>query len=384
MFWERHPSSINYPPDDDYYFRYLANKRPKHDLGDIFNPALNVQEKGAASVVLPSVVALVSDSGNVEVSEGSGTVIESNNARTIVLTTANLIRRPTDGAFVENHLIDDLKVIVYYRGGGYAGEVVAFDYHYNLAAISFQPQVPLPTAKIAVVDDSLDVPPSLPSFELRPHANLYKLRPGAEVVAVGRFFYKPFGSMVVPGAYWLDRCRYDSKELLKASCTIIKCGEGGPLVNLFGEVIGITYCDRGSTPFMPISIVLKWWEHFKTYRKYRRPLLGMEAGNFYSADIDVIERVNQLFPSVCSGVFVEMVKQGSSADLAGLCVNDVIIECVGKRVKSFLEFFEMIWENVGNHVNLVVVRQHKVEPLHLTMFVNEATVDQFNRWPNRI
>lgn len=63
-------------------------------------------------------------------------------------------------------------VIVYDHGGeSYNGKVVAFDYHYNLAAISFQSKVPLPTAKIADVDDSYDVPPSNPSFELRPHSN---------------------------------------------------------------------------------------------------------------------------------------------------------------------------------------------------------------------
>ncbi|KAK1362812.1 hypothetical protein POM88_038373 [Heracleum sosnowskyi] len=108
----------------------------------------------------------------------------------------------------------------------------------------------------------------------------------------------------------------------------------------------------------------------------------MEAGNFYTASMDVIERVIEIFPSLRNGVLVEEVTQGSSADLAGLCVDDVIIECAGKKVKSFLQFFKMIWENVGDNVNLAVVRQDSVEPIHLRMFVGEAALDQFNRWPN--
>ena len=39
------------------------------------------------------------------------------------------------------------------------------------------------------------------------------------------------------------------------------------LVNLSGEIIGITfYYDNGfTTPFMPINIASKSWEHYKRY-----------------------------------------------------------------------------------------------------------------------
>lgn len=47
-----------------------------------------------------------------ETVEGSGTIIESSGGRHIVLTSANIIRRPTKKEFVDNHLIDDLKVNV--------------------------------------------------------------------------------------------------------------------------------------------------------------------------------------------------------------------------------------------------------------------------------
>lgn len=44
--------------------------------------------------------------------EGSGTIVESSDGRNIVLTSANIIRRPTKKEFVDNYLIDDLKVNV--------------------------------------------------------------------------------------------------------------------------------------------------------------------------------------------------------------------------------------------------------------------------------
>lgn len=132
---------------------------------------------------------------------------------------------------------------------------------------------------------------------------------------------------------------------------------------------------------MPINIAKKWWEHFKQNGSYRRPLLGIEATNLYVADIDVIERVIQKFPDVNKGVIVEKVIPGSAADLAGLRVSDVIIKCGGETVHGFLEYFEMLWDKVGCRVELVVVRESNVKPIHLNMLVVEATPAEFNRWP---
>ncbi|KAK1362944.1 hypothetical protein POM88_038505 [Heracleum sosnowskyi] len=170
------------------------------------------------------------------------------------------------------------------------------------------------------------------------------------------------------------KAKAQQKALLEA---LLVCGDGGPLVNHSGEVIGIIYDNLGSTPFMPIHIAFKWWEHFKTFGKHCRPSLGIEATNFYTA------RVNELFPNVCNGVLVEKVVEGSSADLAGLCVEDVIFECGGKNVRSFLEFFDIIWDKVGDTVNLVVVRQGNVQPVHLTMLVEDTGPSGINRWPNQ-
>ncbi|KAK1362814.1 Protease Do-like 14-like protein [Heracleum sosnowskyi] len=252
MLWARNPSSISNSPDDE----------------EAWSNILDIEEKRVTLEVSPSVVALVSYAGDEKVTEGSGTIIESNNDITIVLTSANLVRRSSGGKFMKNDMINDLKIIVDYRDGqSYTGEIFAFDYHFNLAAISFRSQVPLPTAKIGEVDDSLDVLPSPLSSELIPHS--YKLSPEAKVFAVGRmgrFSRKPFAPIVASGAYWVGRCGYDCKELFKASCKIRECGEGGPLVNHLGEVIGITYYDFSSTPCMPISISHKWWQDFKTHR----------------------------------------------------------------------------------------------------------------------
>ncbi|KAH0770904.1 hypothetical protein KY290_014885 [Solanum tuberosum] len=119
----------------------------------------------------------------------------------------------------------------------------------------------------------------------------------------------------------IDHCDDDleCKELLKATCNIMRCGIGGPLINRYGEVIGICFYDPGSIAFLPINIASIWWEHYKKYRQSRRPSLGME------------------FPDVLKGVIVEEVIPGSSAEYARIKPNDVIIQFGGKSIQSFLE-----------------------------------------------
>ncbi|XP_062026354.1 putative protease Do-like 14 [Rosa rugosa] len=76
--------------------------------------------------------------------------------------------------------------------------------------------------------------------------------------------------MAAPGIFSIDACMYsigacnfDCKELMRADCNISKCGVGGPLINMYGQVIGINFYDLFYTPFLPIDIVRKCLKHFE-------------------------------------------------------------------------------------------------------------------------
>ncbi|KEH28095.1 PDZ domain protein [Medicago truncatula] len=365
------------------------SKRPKFNSKDD-NVFLDLQTKKAALKVSSSVVALLSyTTGDQELNQCSGVIVENdaNNAH-IVLTSANLLRRPREKGLLDDTLADSLKVIVYlYDGGSYVGEVCAYDFHFNIAWIRFQSDISLPTAILRQVDDYINVNPAQDnSFPLHPHSSHFNLVPGLPIVAVGRYFAKPFDLMAAPGQFILDRCDLDCKELFMGSCKTTSCGEGGALVNLSGEVIGITfYYDYGfTTPFMPINIARKSWEHYKRYGGLRRPSLGVVATNLYTADVSLIEKVIQKVPSICNGVLVEKVIQGSCADSAGLQLEDVIVECGGKTVLSFLEFLEMVWDKkVGDVLQLSIVRASQYDPIHVNMVVDEVAVEYFYHWPRK-
>lgn len=345
------------------------------------NKYLDTDTKRAALAASLSVVALMSYTGEKELKKCSGTIIEADNDVGIVLTSANLIRRPTDEEFVQNALADDLKVVVVPGDGqAYEGEICAFDFHYNLVAIRFKANSPLRSAKLRLVDDSVNINPQHglgeeTAFQLKRHSSLFKLFPGQAVIGIGRYFAEPYELMAAPGEFSLGCCDYDCKELFQALCRMTSCGDGGPLINQSGEVIGIAFYDIFQTPFLPINLVCKWWEHYKRHGELRRSFVAMQATNLYAADLELVDRIIRKFPSIYKGVIVEQVIPGSS-----LCVDDVIIECAGRAVHSFLELCEMMWDNVGDAVDLVVARADHDTLLKLKMTVTEATPDKLNRW----
>ncbi|PNX61694.1 serine protease htrA-like protein, partial [Trifolium pratense] len=64
----------------------------------------------------------------------------------------------------------------------------------------------LATATLRQVDDYINVNPAEEkSFHLRPPSSHFNLVPGHAIVAVGRYFAKPFDLMAAPGEFMLVR-----------------------------------------------------------------------------------------------------------------------------------------------------------------------------------
>ncbi|PIA38847.1 hypothetical protein AQUCO_02700208v1 [Aquilegia coerulea] len=221
------------------------------------------------------------------------------------------------------------------------GKVFAYDFHYNIAAIKIESDEPLPIASLKLLDDSISLDPT-----------------------IGRYFENSNFLMAAPGKFSLESCDFDCKELSRVTCEITKCGIGGPLINRHGQVIGVNFYDELGTPFLPINIASKCLEHFKKYGRFCRPWLGMLVTNLFSAKI--------------YGVIVEEVIQGSPADCAGICQDDVIIQCGGKFVQSVLDFFGVISDKVREYVEVVVLRKKSGAYLNLTIVVDEIDADKFN------
>ncbi|KAH7861355.1 hypothetical protein Vadar_025099 [Vaccinium darrowii] len=235
----------------------------------------------------------------------------------------------------------------------------------------------LSTASLEGLDDSFSL---RSNEELGVDSDVIRICPGDMVVALERFFEKPNDLMAAPGRLSLDSCNLDCKELFRANCKISMCGIGGPLINLYGEVIGITFYDELCTPFLPTSIVSKCLENFKK-DSFCRPWLGLGMTNLYAASLLECEKVRLRFPDISNGVFIEEVVEGSPAEHAGLCSNNIIIQFGGNPVKSFLELCVRMLEKTGVTVEIVLVRDTCQQPLHIAMKVDETSLENLYGWP---
>ncbi|MCI26674.1 protease Do-like 14-like, partial [Trifolium medium] len=85
-----------------HFITNLSGKLPKfHKKGD--NGHLDIHTKKAVLKVSSSIVALLSYTGEQELTQCSGVIIENDgNNGHIVLTSANLIRRPTKEYVMED------------------------------------------------------------------------------------------------------------------------------------------------------------------------------------------------------------------------------------------------------------------------------------------
>ncbi|MBR3305212.1 MAG: trypsin-like peptidase domain-containing protein [Christensenellaceae bacterium] len=139
---------------------------------------------------------------------------------------------------------------------------------------------------------------------------------------------------------------------------------GGPVFNSKGEVIGIvtlkslisSYDDYGTAIdseglgfAIPINTALDAIAQLFEYGAVRRPGIGIRYTMY---DQEYAERKD-----VTSGMHVEKVEKGSSAEKAGIQEGDTIIRCDGIEIVTGDELVDLIKQKgIGSSVDLVIVR----------------------------
>jgi serine protease Do len=131
-------------------------------------------------------------------------------------------------------------------------------------------------------------------------------------------------------------------DLIETSAAINPGNSGGPLVNLAGEVIGITSAKIASVGVegmgyaISIDTALPIIQELVTKGYVTRPYLGI---SLYTVD-DLA--VQQLGLQVDKGVLVTQVGSGTPAEKAGLKRYDVIVSIGGTEVTSVAEFLKVL------------------------------------------
>ncbi|WOL14303.1 protease Do-like 14 isoform X1 [Canna indica] len=313
----------------------------------------------AAAAAGPAVVNIsaIQDYGVLSAkSIGCGTIIDSNGT---ILTCAHCV-----ADFHRTRRVTKGKVGVTLQDGReFEGTVINVDFVSDIAVVKIQSKTPLPVAKLG---------------------SSSKLQPGDFVIALGcpLSLQNTITSGIVS---CVDRKSSDlglgglRREYLQTDCAINQGNSGGPLVNLDGEVVGVNVMKvaaaDGLSFAVPIDSVTKIVEQFKKNGRVVRPWLGLKMLDLNEMKIAQFKEKDASFPDVKKGVLVPVVIPGSPADRAGFRPGDVVIEFDGKSVGGIKEIIDLMEDQVGKPLKVVVKRSGN-KLVTLTVVPEEADVDK--------
>ncbi len=160
-------------------------------------------------------------------------------------------------------------------------------------------------------------------------------------------------------------------ELIQTDAAINPGNSGGPLINAQGQVVGMNtaiLADAQNIGFAleidSIKDLINDLKEGKHVEK-QRPELGVSTLPVSQLDNDVVQRFSI---DATSGAFVQSVKSGSGADVAGLQPGDVIVEIDGKTVRSNDDLVGVIGTlDPGEKVKLLIEREGQQQSITATL-----------------
>ncbi|HNX65216.1 MAG TPA: trypsin-like peptidase domain-containing protein [Oscillospiraceae bacterium] len=198
---------------------------------------------------------------------------------------------------------------------------------------------------------------------------------GELAIAIGNPLGLEFSGSVTSGIISaLNReVTIEDKEftLIQTDAAINPGNSGGPLVNSYGQVIGITSA-KISTSYaegmgfaIPINSAVDIVDELiKNGYVTGRPLIGLSGED--------IDEMMSKFYNIPQGVYVRIVNSDSPAEKAGIRVGDVIIGANGKEITSMDELNKIKEEfKPGDSIKLTVYREG--QKLELSLTLSEAT-----------
>ncbi len=283
--------------------------------------------------VTPSVVAVVSQERFGQ-STGSG----------IIMTA--------DGMIMTNaHVIEDAQsiTVVLHDGAEYPATLIGQDAQTDLAVVKIQAK-DLTPAEFGDSDE---------------------LEVGERAIAIGNPLGLEFsGSMTQGIISALGReveVNGRTMTFIQTDAAINPGNSGGPLVNAYGQVIGITSA-KISTQYaeglgfaIPINDALPIIEELVNYGYVTgRPLIGITG-----QDLTAKEAAYYQLPQ---GIYVRFVDPDSGASLAGIEAGDIITAANGKEITTTKELNEIKDAlQVGDTITLSVYRNGKTESLKVVL-----------------
>ena len=285
-------------------------------------------------------------------SEGSGVIYKKEGKYAYLVTNTHVI----NGAKKVDILLAD--------GNKVPGEVVGSDVY----------------SDIAVVRISADKAKAVAEF-----GDSNQLTVGETAIAIGSPLGTDYANSVTQGIISsqgrnvnlkADNGQNISTRALQTDAAINPGNSGGPLINIQGQVIGITsskISNNGQTSVegmgfaLPINDVITSVEQIIENGKVTRPQIGI-SGVSLSGYSSYQLRYYRINTDLTDGIYVSRVTSGGAASKAGIQEGDIIVKFDGKEVTTYKSFLtELYSKEPGDKVSVVVNRNGTEKTIEVTL-----------------
>lgn len=154
-------------------------------------------------------------------------------------------------------------------------------------------------------------------------------------------------------------------SVLQTDAAINPGNSGGPLLNINGEVIGITSMKlvqdeiEGMGFALPIEFVMSYVDQLEKGEKIVRPLLGVQMIDVSNSNLLAYYGIN-INSKITSGVAIVEVQDSSPASDAGLQKGDIIIAIEDSKVEDSATLKSHLYKyQVGDTIHLTINRDGK-------------------------
>lgn len=234
------------------------------------------------------------------------------------------------------------------------------------------------TANVVWSDSSLDLSICKINVKNLPYANLgdsSNVHVGEQVYAIGNPIGYEFQRTVTSGIISATNrtVRIDEndqsvymEDLIQTDATINPGNSGGPLINLDGNVIGITSVKITSAEgigfAVPINITKPIIEAYMKEDKFEEATLGI-----FAYDKNIIPYIDEK-AEVTQGIYVGQIALDSNAAKTGLKIGDVITQIDDLKLNKMCDLRCYIYtKKPGDEVNLTILRNNKEQQIKVTL-----------------
>ena len=201
-----------------------------------------------------------------------------------------------------------------------------------------------------------------------------KLMAGQTVIAIGTPLGEYSGSVttgVISGlnrsvstsSGWFGATTKTYENVIQTDAAVNPGNSGGPLISTEGKVIGVNFATTANADnisfALPINLVKRRLEEYRTYGKFIKPYLGVSYRM-----ISEYEAI--YYQDVVAGALVVTVDPSSPASEAGIQRGDIITkiedEAVGQSLSTAIQAYE-----VGEEIDLEIWREGETQTVNVVL-----------------